>query len=158
MRFPLLVALSGIALFGSAVKASEFDFGIGLGPQYSGLGVSSKYFVSGSSAVGLSAGCVHLASFDSDHCGVGISYERTDLFSTNSKQHSLGLYLGIIDSQMLLRDGYYERDDVYGGGVFYTYYFQELTKPGFHAGVDIMGSNKNSGSDASVDVHFGYRF
>lgn len=158
MKHSLLVVVSGIALLSSAAQASDFDFGVGVGPQYSGVGVSSKYFPSKSSALGLSAGCISFSSTFGHTCGAGLSYERTDLFSASSDQHSFGLYLGLSGSEFRLSGNRYDDEAVYGGALFYTFYFEELSQPGLHIGAHISTENRSHSTEVDFGINLGYRF
>lgn len=158
MRTSLLALASAIALLSSAAQASNFDFGVGVGLPYSGLGASTKYFPTRSSAVGISAGCVSFSSFGSDSCGFGVSYERTDFLSSSSDQHSIGAYLGIVGSENVLRGSSIERESNYGGSLFYSYYLNELAEPGFHFGGSVSAADENSGTEITIGLNLGYRF
>lgn len=142
----------------------SIDFGIGIGMPYSGLGASGRYFVTHDSALQLSVGCVSLSSFGNS-CGPGVSYELTGFIPNDfAQKHALGIYAGLTGSENLYSsENSIERRNLWGGGIYYSYYLNGFRNSGFHYGASSWVANETNGNgnkDAKLNVslHLGYRF
>lgn len=163
-----LLASTILCGFAAPAIAQEgsIDFGIGIGMPYSGLGASGKYYVTNNSALQLSVGCVSLSNVISNGCGPGISYEFTGFIANDfNRNHALGVYVGLTGTENLVREesfSGYQRD-VYGAGLYYSYYPNGFGNSGFHYGASSWVANEtnrdgNKDAKLNISLHVGYRF
>jgi hypothetical protein len=160
----ILMAVSTVATADD--QDNRFSAGIGIGSAFSGLGANAAY-ISATDMTYLSAGCVSYSSANGSTCGFGAGWIKTDLFDINSDKHGFGLYTSIVDTEYSYsfttdNDGtiraFEQRSDIYGVGLSYTYFSNGISRPGFHYGISVHGTNAAFKNKVGGFFQIGYQF
>lgn len=147
-----LVFVLGIA-FTQQLKAQvQFYPAVGLGPQYSGVGVNVG-FGTEHEKVHIGFGCSGYSSMHGRQCGKNFSVLTSRPF--NSKNHSLGI-------------SYFEKENTgspYGAstqkypGILYNYFWQGIHKSSWITGLSISRNEEPFGQyDYELLINIGYQF
>lgn len=160
----LLLSLSAVVT--ADEQSNRFSAGLGIGSVFSGLGANVAY-VSQTDMKYLSAGCVKYGSFYGATCGFGAGWIKTDLFDIDSDKHGFGVYTSIVDEEhtqslTFYNDGsvkaFDHHSDIYGLGLSYTYFSNGISRPGFHYGISVHGSNAEYNDKVGGFLQIGYQF
>lgn len=160
----LLVSVSAATT--AEEQSNRFSAGLGIGSVFSGLGANAA-FISETDMKYLSAGCVKFSSLHGSTCGFGAGWIKTDLFDTNSDKHGFGLYTSIVDSEhkqslTFYNDGsvktFDHYSDILGIGLSYTYFSNGISRPGFHYGISVHGTNAEYNGKVGGFLQIGYQF
>ncbi|MFT6207083.1 MAG: hypothetical protein ACJA0T_000987 [Colwellia sp.] len=130
---------------------SNFSFGVGIGPMYSGLGINAAYQSTDSIIYG-SLGCVDKNS-DDEACGLGIGYLNSTILNLGNK-HALGAYVGIVGSEITN----HKLKENYGVNFSYNYFFKGISHSGANVGVGISFERNDDDIDPLLSVQIGYQF
>lgn len=144
------------------IYASEkYTFGIGLGNCYGGLGTMVGT-VSDNDMKYLSAGIQSHSSYDGTSYRIGIGWIKTDLITSTSNNHGIGLYIGSLGKEYY----YLEKDvnmygkyrNIYGYGLTYNYFFNGINKSGTHLGLSLIKSIDSYENNGFLSLDIGYQF
>lgn len=160
--------LGMFSLFASAnaLAQTTYHVGLGLGPEYAGLGVSAER-VTDTDKLTLGAGLVNSQRVVGEVYGASLMYHRFDLIAADTGRHALGVGVAPVGQrwsytarfsagQWQYTTNYH--DVIYGGVVAYNYHPRGAQLGGFHIGLS-YGYGSRSGDTASgLRMNFGYRF
>lgn len=167
IKLPGIAGLIAMSFLFSGVANADATYhpGLGIGSQYSGLGINvtratdNDLWVAG-------AGLVRHQSDSGSLFGLTASYHRSDILG-DSGEHALGMGVGPVGVQRRFerwsQDGwtYYreiEQRAVYGGMLMYNYYPRRMSLGGMHIGVSLGYGERDGRSVSGLDINLGYRF
>lgn len=156
-----LAILIVTVLFVQCIKANQENmnyWGAGIGINYSGLGFSYGLKTDKDVKFG-SLGCIDYSSSYGPTCGVGIGWITTDFIPQKQNKHGLGVYLGLVGSQLKIeRESIIDRKPIYGGSLGYHYFFNGVNLPGLILGGSIAYGDKKNEKDLFYNFSVGYSF
>lgn len=145
-----------VLMFTLSLKAdTKYSIGMGLSnTMYSGLGFNLA-LLSKNDMKYISYGFKSYQSHNGAFFAYGLGWVRTDLISSESNKHGLGLFLGLVDEE------YYDSrksDNVYGYGLTYNYFFNTLEKSGTNIGLSFVNYDYSGKNKAVLSFAIGYQF
>ncbi len=175
LLFSILLFCTSTSTF--AYKLPQFDelsFGIGLGAQYSGLGINISANTETDSKY-LSFGCIGFSAYEPERfCGATVGWINTNWISQQTNKHGLGVHLGIVGREQLVTtnvaySSYYQSDiitsyttdfkSLYGIGLGYSYFSNGVNKSGATYGISIHTPLKEEYlGEALILLQVGYQF
>ncbi|MCL1078852.1 hypothetical protein D5R81_03800 [Parashewanella spongiae] len=148
------IILISALLFASTSSANDkVSFGAGLGSLYAGIGINITK-QSNTEMKHLSVGCVSYSNVYGETCGVGVGWIKSDIFESQTVNHGLGLYVGIVGT----KTNYGDRKALYGAGIGYHYFFNGIGESGTNLGVTITGGDGQDGIESGALLQIGYQF
>ncbi len=155
IKIPLIVALLPLLLLFTPTSSAndKLSFGAGFGSLYAGLGINITK-QSDTEMKHLSVGCVSYSSIHGETCGAGIGWIKTDIFESQTVNHGLGLYVGIVGTETNFND----RKALYGAGVGYHYFFNGIGESGTNLGVTLVAGDGENGIESGGVIQLGYQF
>lgn len=166
MKSVCLTGLFSFFVSANALAQTTYHLGLGLGPEYAGLGASAER-VTDHGKLTLGAGLVNSHRVVGEVYGASLLYHRFDLIDAGSGRHALGLGVAPVGQrwsytarfsagQWQYTTNYH--DVIYGGVVAYNFHPRGAQLGGFHLGIS-YGYGSRSGETASgLQMNFGYRF
>lgn len=153
----LLTMVSAPVLAQDSLSDHNYSLGVGMGAPYSGLG-ANVVLVSDTDMKYISAGCTEYSSRFGWSCGVGAGWIVTNLFSTASNKHGVGVYVSKAGHEEYYTANTLKEHDYYGAGLSYTYFMRGINKPGFTFGASIHASNAKRDDKVGGFIQVGYQF
>lgn len=156
----------GCLAIGSVAKAeTTYHVGVGLGPMYSGLGLSVER-VRDQDKIALGAGLIHSTSWVGQLYGASLMYHRFDLIG-DSGRHALGAGIAPVghrwggrfvweDGRSRIEDSYH--DAIYGPLIAYNYHPRRAALGGFHFGISYGHARRDRHTYGGLNMNIGYRF
>jgi len=152
----MLVVLITVLSSAKSLAEDTYRFGVGLGAEYNGLGVSlskvgEEQLFYGSIGYG---GFVSFYDSTDHYYGVGVGWLTSSPFSNSN--HSIGMHLGAMYYDAEIGDA---ESDISGKllGV-YVYNFNGMDQPGFHLTIVAGAGSANHGGKFQAGLGGGYRF
>jgi len=154
----LVLMLLLISLPTTSYANKEISLGLGIGSQYSGIGINAAKI--GNDYMGyLAIGCLGIGYSEVSGwilpCGVGAGWIWTDLFTKANNKHGLGLYVG---PASIDKDIYNDDKARYGLGVTYVYFPHGLNSRGLNVGVTPVLWKENGETQGGLMGNIGYQF
>lgn len=166
--YKYLIAAALLCTPSIAAAQTTYHLGIGIGPEYGGLGATGER-ITDTSRLALGGGFLGRSSFNNDRAyGVGLTYHRFDLIQPESGRHALGV--GIVpaasynwatfevreDGRTVLSD--VERRVAYGAYVGYNYHPRGAQLGGAQIGIGYTYGRRDGIQHGGVSITLGYRF
>lgn len=165
-----LLALTLFMISGFSVQAhanATHHIGIGLGPEYGGLGATIER-VSDNAKLTLGGGIYSSTSYASTTYGAALMYHRFDIIAADSEQHAVGIGIAPVGREFGYRaqwqDGvgwrYVDGFDnvVHGALVAYNFHPRRAELGGMHVGVSYGYGSRGGRSVSGLNITIGYRF
>lgn len=158
MKVFILILLSGQNIYAD----ENYTFGIGFGSStYGGLGTNIG-LVSDTDMKYISVGLKGYQSFGGAKYSLGIGWMTTNLISSDSNNHGIGVYIGLVDQEYYYeqKDNYYleKNRNVYGYGLTYNYFFNGINKSGTNLGLSLTNYSYLYENKIGLSLELGYQF
>jgi len=160
LNFKIFIVL---LLSAQNIYADEnYTFGIGFGGStYGGLGTNIG-LVSDSDMKYLSAGLKGYQSYGGAVYSIGIGWIKTDLISSDSNNHGIGVYVGLVDQEYYYvkeNNDYLEKSrNIYGYGLTYNYFFNGISNSGTNLGLSLINYSYSYENSVMLSLEIGYQF
>lgn len=93
---------------------------------------------------------------------LGIGWMTTNLISSDSNNHGIGVYIGLVDQEYYYeqKDNYYleKNRNVYGYGLTYNYFFNGINKSGTNLGLSLTNYSYLYENKIGLSLELGYQF
>ena len=152
----VIAAVLGVFASSSSRAEGEISVGVGAGALYGGIGANVGRrgdHTFGYLAAGCSVGYSSGKGWDVP-CGVGAGWIWTDLLTKASNRHGLGVYVGPVSTKGSVGD----RQEVYGAGLTYVYFFGDGIARGWNLGITPTVGKKYGDYRAGLLINVGYQF
>ena len=157
MKSAYVVILLLITSLAANASDNDIAFGAGIGALYAGIGVNAgiqgeddfRYIAAGCTEMGYTS----ISGWEVA-CGVGAGWIRADILSKSGNKHGVGVYLGPVGFEDVLRDP----KTIYGAGLSYAYFFKGIQSSGWNVGITPAIGRRRGDTTGHLMLQVGYQF